>query len=103
MALDMFRKKTEAESDHPKVYIPGNVYFIYKAARLRSETSDASYLRQVTSYFSGDDSSKYVVEKSDRKMFVTVPLRSNMIFHHFPDRHEKGLRSVRVTFISWDT
>lgn len=95
----MYHKSIIENSEHPKVYIPGNVYYIYKTSRAVAGDGDKPYLSaemlaSLFGFMNFKDKGHYAVEKSDKKLFLTIPLRSNVLFHHFPDRYEKGLRGV---------
>jgi hypothetical protein len=98
-ALDLFHKSTIENSEHPKIYAPGNVYYIYKTSRAVAGDAEKDYspAEMLTSLFgliSFKKDGHYVLEKTDKKLFLSIPLRSNILFHHFPDRYEKGLRGV---------
>ena len=61
-----------------------------------STTSSVSYIGShagTNSKVEIDETKKhYVVERSDRDLFSSIHIKSNFLFHHFPNNYEKGIR-----------
>ena len=102
----MFRKKQERDQEHPKIYIAGNLHYIYKVSRATPKfplEQKASPINSTPDVFSKTYSSSpyitveaghYVVEKTKKQNFVSMQLKNNLLFHHFPDRHEHAIRKA---------
>ncbi|CAG8511694.1 2432_t:CDS:10 [Acaulospora morrowiae] len=74
-AIDDYRTSLKLNSSEQKLYIPGNIYYLYKGFH-RFYTKDI------------------VCEVSRPDLFTDVSLRRNWLFHHFPDRYDKKFKGV---------
>ncbi|KAJ3168430.1 hypothetical protein HK101_011637 [Irineochytrium annulatum] len=90
------RSRELREGDkYPKVYCPGNVYYVYKTSRVLRGEKVLDH-RRVKVGLSGnkivdDETPHYVMELSDKANFVTVMVKINMLYHHFPNKYENGM------------
>ncbi|KAI9339192.1 Alpha/Beta hydrolase protein [Zopfochytrium polystomum] len=92
-----------ARDVHPKVYIPGNMFYTYKTSRVRHKKLSRDATLRPTVLLQNveppphrvaeeDDTPHYVCEQSDRNFYNVLLIKPNMLFHHLPNKYETGLR-----------
>lgn len=101
--LDSIRKHQQHTSDHPKVYIPGEILYTYKVTRAQAKTSletqptnspmgSGMNLEKCSpSKYVDLDVGHYVVERSSRMYFDSMHLKFNLLRHHMLDKYESSL------------
>jgi hypothetical protein len=80
MALLELKHNEILESNrNMKLYVPGNVYCLFKTSKLESHK---------------DLEPHYICEKTEATQFCDIRLGSNALYHHFLDKYENSLRKV---------
>ncbi|KAI9002402.1 hypothetical protein BC832DRAFT_119316 [Gaertneriomyces semiglobifer] len=85
-------------NEHPKVYIPGKIFYIYKTSRVHSSTTGKPKLSDDEEFTGNplidDVVPHYLVERSRKELFGNLAFKTNFIFHHLPSKYDNGLRKV---------
>jgi hypothetical protein len=79
---------------HPKAVHCGKVYFIYKTSRVprKAGLDDGGDEDSGSEHPLIDDARKhYIVEESHPDNFLSLHVRMNLVYHHFPSNYKKGL------------
>ena len=75
-----FAARLRASNKHPRLLIPGNLYFMYKRKQDRSLMNGTK--------------AEYIIEKSIPEHFDQVHLKFDMMYHHFPSMYENTLNKA---------
>ena len=93
-ALDLVRRRQIEGSEHPKIYIPGTIHYVYKVSRAvpklvivsttNSPTNvtderDLSNCHGSSNRFINVEKAHYVMETSKRSIFSTMQLKNNLL------------------------
>ncbi|TPX69663.1 hypothetical protein SpCBS45565_g02326 [Spizellomyces sp. 'palustris'] len=88
-------------NEHPKVYIPGTIYYMYKTSRVlhsstkRPPKEDEINEDAVTGNPLIDDIvPHYLVERSQKELFCNIQFKNNFLYHHFPNKYDNALRKA---------
>ncbi|KAI8824365.1 uncharacterized protein EV422DRAFT_318078 [Fimicolochytrium jonesii] len=84
-------------NEHPKVFIPGKIFYVYKSTRVFSSTSrprkDGQAQREITGNPLIDDPTPhYLLERSTKELFCNIQFKTNFLIHHIPNKYNHSLR-----------
>ncbi|KAI8897503.1 hypothetical protein BC833DRAFT_649541 [Globomyces pollinis-pini] len=89
---------------HPRLFVPGQSYFIYKTSRVDPNIKHTKKgLRQNNTGHPliDDPEPHYVIEKSIPEFFDDLHLKIDMIFFHFPNKYDRGMRESHDWLIDY--
>ncbi|KAJ3164115.1 hypothetical protein HDU88_005613 [Geranomyces variabilis] len=88
-------------NEHPKVYIPGKIFYIYKTSRVHSASTKRPPKQDEIDgdAFTGnplvdDITPHYLVERSSKELFCNIQFKTNFLWHHLPNKYDAGLRKA---------
>ncbi|KAJ3020020.1 hypothetical protein HKX48_001435 [Thoreauomyces humboldtii] len=88
-------------NEHPKVFIPGSIFYLYKTSRVRSTSTKAPPKEdEVTeegltgNEYVDDIFPHYLVERSSKELFCNIQFKTNFLWHHLPNKYDSGLRKA---------
>jgi hypothetical protein len=86
---------------HPRLFIPGAVYLIYKTSRLDPKNSVKVVEHQTGNPIIDHHEPHYVVERSLHEYFDDMHIKSGMLVHHFLNKYDNGLRKAHDWLVSY--
>ncbi|KAJ3222083.1 hypothetical protein HK099_002737 [Clydaea vesicula] len=102
--IDIRRKQLKESEENPKQYVVGNIYYIYKTSRMYGKKgeifgndshldfNDERKLKRDGHPLIRTDVGHYVVEKTDKRNFLSVQIQQNLLYHHFPNKYLNGMQ-----------
>ncbi|KAI8920196.1 hypothetical protein DFJ77DRAFT_451634 [Powellomyces hirtus] len=99
--LAQYHTELKESKEHPKVYIPGKVFYLYKTSRVYSATTkkppkadeidEAGYTGNP---LIDDMTPHYLIERSSKELFCNIQLKTNFLWHHLPNKYDSGMRKA---------
>ncbi|KAJ3261310.1 hypothetical protein HK103_005918 [Boothiomyces macroporosus] len=98
---NILHKKT---NKHPRLFLPGKVFFMYKTNRLDPTSSllkKGLHKNNTGNPILDDEEPHYVVERSIPEHFDDVHFKVDMIFHHFNNKYDNALRKAHDWLVEY--
>ncbi|KAI9101837.1 hypothetical protein DFS34DRAFT_433546 [Phlyctochytrium arcticum] len=86
-----------SSNQHPKVFIPGQIYYLYKTSRIYPTTTKKKSPPTTTTNnpLIDDPTPHYLLERSRKELFCNIQFKPNFMHHHFPNKYDRALRQVK--------